>query len=41
MNFDPIELQLFSICKQTLATAINPLNDLREKIESSALKCHH
>ena len=38
MNFNPTELQLFSICKQTLATAIDQLNDLREKTESPSLK---
>ena len=38
MNFNLTELQLFRICKQTLAIAIDPFNDLREKIESPVLK---
>jgi len=38
MNFNLTDLQLFSICKQTLAITIDPLNDLREKIESPVLK---
>ncbi|MFQ1054739.1 hypothetical protein ACFX2V_06745 [Gilliamella apicola] len=38
MNFNSTELQLFRICKQTLAIAIDLFNDLREKIESPVLK---
>ena len=38
MNFNLTELQLFRICIQTLAIAIDPFNDLREKTESPVLK---
>ena len=38
MNFNSTQLQLFGIYKQTLATVIDQLNNLREKIESPVLK---
>ena len=46
MNFNSTQLQLFSIYKQTLATVIDQLNNLREKnriasVKTVMLYCHY
>ena len=46
MNFNSTQLQLFGIYKQTLATVIDQLNNLREKnriasVKTVMLYCHY